>query len=937
MKLALALAGLIALGWMGACLDDPGGPEVPLPPPGFLVSDPVPASAAGGPQQGASFSLADEESVVYVSLLPGTEPQGVTATVRALTSDSTVTTTVHDGGFDPVPIPAQVGDTIEVIVRDGSGAVVLSARIAVARPRPPIVVRTDPPPKKRDVPLNSVMVVVFSEPIDAATLSATTVYLLEGQTAIAGRLEFTDEAQLTAALVPDAPLSPGTDYVLEVTRGISDLDGDSLEAAVAVEFTSVTVQPQLTFTVQPTNMGVGLAITPHVQVTARNASGSTDSTFMGSIGITIGTRPGAASLSGTTTLTASAGVATFTDLRIDAVGPGYTLLASASGYSGATSAPFEITPVGPLTGAIAFAVPGMGLYVMQPDGSGRRQVTWEHGDKTPAVSPDGSQLLFARGSSWGARDHALYTINIDGSGLTLLTNDQFPGHYFPAWSPDGQWIALSACSPMGCDVARIWVMNANGSGLYQLTNNPPWVAEDGATWSPDGSRIAFASSLAFGDLGGQGFSRHLYVVNRNGSGLVRLTLLDYGAAPSWSPDGTKIVYESQCCSTDFTEIKVRIADGSGVVTLREGRHPSWSPDGSRIAFEREGGIYVMNADGSGLVSLGAGVSPAWGRLGALPSTQLTIERAPHPNGDGQVDTVLATLPAPLRVRVLRGGVPEGGVEVRWTTNHGSVSPATVRTDTAGIAKAYWTLGQRTLGGPPNEMALASAWIGQPQTSGSQVATFGATPRPGNAAELWLEPVYEHVGAVNAPLPWGLMVGALDAHGNPFDSASISALPLTWNVIGGGFVTPGRIEYGYATATFTLGPAEGVQVAELTSPAVPGVRLTHSARAVTALVIHVHTTGGCPSPDSVAVVGRFEPLQVTVSADQTVGWFVDPTCAIHSVTFEDDPTSPISADPFGHYSQAFHTRRFTAPGTYRYRCTVHSTSFTDGEVGVVLVH
>ncbi len=221
-----------------ACLDDPGGPETPQPPAGLVVSDPVAAGAARV-ALGASFTVADEEgSVVYVSLVPGTEPRGVTATVRALTSDSTLTTAVRDGGFDPVPLVAQVGDTIEVIVRDASGDVVLPARIAVARVGRPIVVRTDPPPKKRDVPLNSVMVVVFSEPIDAATLTSATLQVQLGTTPISGQLSLIGPENLTAAFVPDAPLTPGTDYQLVVTQGVRDLDGQSLEAAVTAEFTT---------------------------------------------------------------------------------------------------------------------------------------------------------------------------------------------------------------------------------------------------------------------------------------------------------------------------------------------------------------------------------------------------------------------------------------------------------------------------------------------------------------------------------------------------------------------------------------------------------------------------------------------------------------------------------------------------------------------------
>jgi hypothetical protein len=60
--------------------------------------------------------------------------------------------------------------------------------------------------------------------------------------------------------------------------------------------------------------------------------------------LAIGTNPGGGTLSGITTVTAVNGVATFSGLSINRTGPGYTLTASSSGLTGATSAAFNITP-----------------------------------------------------------------------------------------------------------------------------------------------------------------------------------------------------------------------------------------------------------------------------------------------------------------------------------------------------------------------------------------------------------------------------------------------------------------------------------------------------------------------------------------------------------------------------------------------------------------
>jgi subtilisin family serine protease len=102
---------------------------------------------------------------------------------------------------------------------------------------------------------------------------------------------------------------------------------------------------QLAFTVQPSSPFQGSAITPAVQVTARDAWGNTATGFTGTVAVTIGSNPSGGNLSGTTAATAVAGVASFADLRIDSAGTGYTIEAAATGLPSTTSSPFEVVPV----------------------------------------------------------------------------------------------------------------------------------------------------------------------------------------------------------------------------------------------------------------------------------------------------------------------------------------------------------------------------------------------------------------------------------------------------------------------------------------------------------------------------------------------------------------------------------------------------------------
>jgi hypothetical protein len=100
---------------------------------------------------------------------------------------------------------------------------------------------------------------------------------------------------------------------------------------------------QLTFTTQPTTRTAGLAITPAIVVTAKDAAGNVATSFTGNIVLGIQTNLGGSSLSGTLTVAAVAGVATFSNVSLNKVGTGYALQASSAGLTPATSSAFNIT------------------------------------------------------------------------------------------------------------------------------------------------------------------------------------------------------------------------------------------------------------------------------------------------------------------------------------------------------------------------------------------------------------------------------------------------------------------------------------------------------------------------------------------------------------------------------------------------------------------
>lgn len=154
---------------------------------------------------------------------------------------------------------------------------------------------------------------------------------------------------------------------------------------------------------------------------------------------------------------------------------------------------------------------------------------------------------------------------------------------------------------------RIHVMEADGSNVTMLTTVQ--ARDFTPVWSPDGAKIVFQS-----DRDGH---PELYVMNANGTNPVRLTV-GGGYNPCWSPDGARIAFE-------LGDIFVMNANGSNRMALTHGttfftsRDPTWSPDGGRIAFTaRRGGqeqIYSMNADGSNETNLTNNITynawPAW--------------------------------------------------------------------------------------------------------------------------------------------------------------------------------------------------------------------------------------------------------------------------------------------------------------------------------------
>jgi hypothetical protein len=101
---------------------------------------------------------------------------------------------------------------------------------------------------------------------------------------------------------------------------------------------------RLTFATQPTSDTAGTGMTPAVTVRVEDNIGNLVTSSTAGVSLAFGTNPSGATLSGGGVVSAVNGIATFSAISIDKVGTGYTLVASSTGLTGATSTAFNITP-----------------------------------------------------------------------------------------------------------------------------------------------------------------------------------------------------------------------------------------------------------------------------------------------------------------------------------------------------------------------------------------------------------------------------------------------------------------------------------------------------------------------------------------------------------------------------------------------------------------
>lgn len=239
----------------------------------------------------------------------------------------------------------------------------------------------------------------------------------------------------------------------------------------------------------------------------------------------------------------------------------------------------------------------VGSYVLTAKASDNR---WARSTSTSVPITVTSNTLAIRKITFASnRDgkSQIYLMNTDGTGQSRLSNN-VANDEAPKWSPDNSRLVFQSDRDYqgGTDdsvsaPAEIYTMKWDGTQQTRLTNN---LYDDSApTWSPDGTKIAFQSAR-------NGVNYQIYVMNADGSGQVNISNSSANdMQPAWSPDGTKIAFASDRDHAAFSNIYVMSANGtnqtrvtaSGIGTRDD--QPTWSPDGAKLAFTSSRDSLVM--------------------------------------------------------------------------------------------------------------------------------------------------------------------------------------------------------------------------------------------------------------------------------------------------------------------------------------------------------
>jgi serine/threonine-protein kinase len=276
------------------------------------------------------------------------------------------------------------------------------------------------------------------------------------------------------------------------------------------------------------------------------------------------------------------------------------------------------------TGHLIYAHPTSGAVFAAPFDIERQRV-----DGKPVQVLEGVMAGALNGRQFGVSDNGSLvflpnrSVNerslvwVDRTGRATATEFEHRTYGLPGLSPDGRRVATGVYE--GLNPKEVWVGDLERGTISRLASDGPLNA--GPIWTPDGSRITFASRQ-------ESAVQNLYWMRADGSGPIeRLTTSDLNQVPlDWSPDGKTLVYY-ETVSASATDLWTLTLDGDRtpkrlLATPFSELSARFSPDGRYLAYisDRSGRleVYVQPFPGPGEVrqiSIDGGTEPVWARNG----------------------------------------------------------------------------------------------------------------------------------------------------------------------------------------------------------------------------------------------------------------------------------------------------------------------------------
>lgn len=212
-------------------------------------------------------------------------------------------------------------------------------------------------------------------------------------------------------------------------------------------------------------------------------------------------------------------------------------------------------------------------------------------------------------------------MNIDGSEFNQLTDNSTYEAYFPSWSPDGSQIAYSS-SLCGYQHGCLYVMNEDGSNAqvlkYAYYDTSLVLNGIKPLWSPEGNKILFnACAYSCGGMSTIDLKTNEWI------------FIDWGRSPSLSPHGKYIVFSSRREDRSREDLYVRNANRNGdaqrITTTGMARKPVWGPRDDYIAYTWDGdseeAVYLYEIKTQKILELETDLKfegrPQWSKHGKL--------------------------------------------------------------------------------------------------------------------------------------------------------------------------------------------------------------------------------------------------------------------------------------------------------------------------------